>query len=130
MSIVSDVASGFTVALIPALYHTVGLQYWQLLVLVFLSALLDAPGVTARESIPPRRRPSWRLDTRTGQRRPASHLSGGLVGRSGSCRIVDCLDRQQQCPMVGRGLPCHFGAAFRVRDPLPSFGGQATGAIF
>ena len=41
MSIVSDVASGVTVALIPLLYGTIGLEFWALLVLVFLSALLD-----------------------------------------------------------------------------------------
>ena len=53
MSILSDLASGVTVALIPLLYHTVGLAFWQLLVLVFLGALLDAPGATARSSLLP-----------------------------------------------------------------------------
>lgn len=53
MSIISDIGSGVTVALIPLLYHTVGLEFWQLLVLVFVSALLDAPGNTARVSLLP-----------------------------------------------------------------------------
>jgi MFS family permease len=53
MSIISDLASGLTVALIPLLYITVGLQFWQLLLLVFLSALLDAPGNTARQALLP-----------------------------------------------------------------------------
>jgi MFS family permease len=53
MSIVSDLASGVTVAAIPLLHLTVGLAYWQLLVLVFLSALLDTPGGTARQSLIP-----------------------------------------------------------------------------
>src|SRR5437899_1752307 len=35
-SILADIASGLAVALIPLLYVTVGLQYWQLLVLVFV----------------------------------------------------------------------------------------------
>lgn len=52
-SIVADLASGVTVALIPLLYATVGLQFWQLLVLVFLGALLDAPGNTARQALLP-----------------------------------------------------------------------------
>lgn len=52
-SVVSDLASGVTVMLIPLLHHTIGLQYWQLLVLVFLGAILDAPGETARRSIFP-----------------------------------------------------------------------------
>jgi len=53
VSILSDIMSGITVALIPLLHHTVGLSFWQLQVLVFMSALLDAPGSTARFSIVP-----------------------------------------------------------------------------
>ncbi len=53
MSIVADVASGITVALIPLLYSTIGLEFWELLVLVFCSALLDAPGGTARQALLP-----------------------------------------------------------------------------
>ena len=53
MSIISDMASGLTVALIPLLYSTIGLGFWQLLLLVFLSALLDAPGSTARSALFP-----------------------------------------------------------------------------
>lgn len=53
VSIVSDLLSGVTVALIPLLHHTVGLQFWQLQVLVFLGAFLDAPGGTARGAIIP-----------------------------------------------------------------------------
>ncbi len=52
-SIIADLASGLTVALIPILYFTVGLQFWQLMVLVFFGALLDAPGSTARAALVP-----------------------------------------------------------------------------
>ena len=52
-SIVADLASGITVALIPLLHFTVGLQFWQLMVLVFLGGLLDAPGSTARGALVP-----------------------------------------------------------------------------
>ena len=52
-SILADLASGASVALIPLLYATVGLQFWQLIVLVFLGALLDAPGGTARSALVP-----------------------------------------------------------------------------
>lgn len=52
-SIIADLASGVTVALIPLLHFTVGLQFWQLMVLVFLGALLDAPGSTARAALIP-----------------------------------------------------------------------------
>jgi MFS family permease len=52
-SIIADLASGLTVALIPLMYFTVGLEFWQLMVLVFLGALLDAPGSTARAALIP-----------------------------------------------------------------------------
>lgn len=53
VSILSDILSGITVALVPLLHHTVGLSFWQLQVLVFLGAFLDAPGSTARRSMIP-----------------------------------------------------------------------------
>jgi len=52
-SIIADIASGVTTALIPILYFTVGLEFWQLMVLVFFGALLDAPGSTARSALVP-----------------------------------------------------------------------------
>ena len=52
-SVVADLASGLTIALVPLLYHTVGLAFWQLLALTFLDALLDTPGGTARDSLIP-----------------------------------------------------------------------------
>ena len=52
-SIIADIASGVTTALIPLLYFTIGLDFWQLMVLVFLGALLDAPGSTARSALVP-----------------------------------------------------------------------------
>ena len=52
-SILSDLASAVTSALIPFLYLTIGLEFWQLMVLVFLGALLDAPGGTARHALLP-----------------------------------------------------------------------------
>lgn len=53
MSILSDLASGVTVACIPLLHATTGLSFLALLVLVFLGTLLDAPGMTARKSMMP-----------------------------------------------------------------------------
>lgn len=52
-SVIGDIASGVTVMLIPLLYNTVGLAFWQLLTLVFLGGLLKSPGVTARTSMVP-----------------------------------------------------------------------------
>lgn len=53
MSVISDIASSVAVALVPLLHLTVGLEFWQLLTLVFLGAILDSPGATARVSLFP-----------------------------------------------------------------------------
>ena len=53
MSIVADIMSGITMASIPLLYLTTGLAFWQLILLVFLGALLDTPGNAARTSLTP-----------------------------------------------------------------------------
>jgi MFS family permease len=47
-SVVADLASAGAVAAIPLLHSTVGIELWQLMALVFVGALLDAPGATAR----------------------------------------------------------------------------------
>lgn len=52
-SVVSDLASAISVLLIPLLHATIGLQFWQLIVLVVLGATLDAPGRTARRALYP-----------------------------------------------------------------------------
>ena len=52
-SVLGDIASGATVALIPLLYHTIGLAFWELLALVFLGGLLKSPEVTARNALVP-----------------------------------------------------------------------------
>ncbi len=52
-SVLADLTSGLTIALIPLLYHTVGLAFWQLLALTFLANLFNTPGSTARESLVP-----------------------------------------------------------------------------
>lgn len=52
-SIIADVTSGIAIALIPLLFYTAGLAFWQLLVLVFIGNLLDAPGNTARSALIP-----------------------------------------------------------------------------
>ena len=52
-SVIGDISSGLAVMLIPLLYSTTGLAFWQLLALVFLGGLLKAPGVTARSAMIP-----------------------------------------------------------------------------
>lgn len=64
-SIIADITSGVAIALIPLLYFSIGLQFWQLLALVFIGNLLDAPGNTARGS-----------GSRTGKTRPDAARDG------------------------------------------------------
>jgi MFS family permease len=52
-SVVADLASAGAVAAIPLLHTTVGIELWQLMALVFVGALLDAPGSTARSALVP-----------------------------------------------------------------------------
>ncbi|MGN6564256.1 MAG: MFS transporter, partial [Thermomicrobiales bacterium] len=52
-SVLADLTAGGSVALVPLLYHSHRLAFWQLLALVFLGNLLNAPGTTARQSLLP-----------------------------------------------------------------------------
>jgi MFS family permease len=81
MSIISDLASGITVLLIPLLYGTRGLQFWQLLLLVFLSALLDGPGNTARQALLPELALAANLPLEKANAvQQAIHRAGTLIG--------------------------------------------------
>lgn len=53
VSVMADLVSGIAIVLIPLLFNTVGLAFWQLLALIFLGALLEIPGVTARRALLP-----------------------------------------------------------------------------
>jgi len=53
MAVISEVASGINVAMVPLLYTTVGLPFWALLVFVLLGSVLDSPGHTAIQSLLP-----------------------------------------------------------------------------
>jgi MFS family permease len=83
-SIVADLASSGAVAAIPLLHVTIGIEFWQLLVLVFLGGLLDAPGVTARASLLPdvATAAGWSLERASGASavvERASRLAGAPV---------------------------------------------------
>jgi MFS family permease len=62
-AVLSDAFSGISTALIPLLHATIGLEFWQLLVLVFLGAFLDGPGRSARQAMYPELIQHARLDT-------------------------------------------------------------------
>ncbi len=53
VAVVADLVSGVAVALVPLLYQTIGLAFWQLMLLVFIGAILDIPGLTARRAMMP-----------------------------------------------------------------------------
>ncbi|HEY7907375.1 MAG TPA: MFS transporter [Thermomicrobiales bacterium] len=63
-SVIADIVSGIGIALVPLLYYTVGLAFWQLLALVFLGNLLAVPGLTARRALLPELATAagWRLE--------------------------------------------------------------------
>jgi len=85
-SIISDTISTVSVALIPLLYHTVGLAFWQLLALVFIGGLLKSPGATARSAMVPelvevaRMRMERANAINDGVRRVSSFIGAPLAG--------------------------------------------------
>ena len=80
-SILADILSGATVAAIPLLYLTIGLPFWGLVALVFLGALFDTPGITARNSfIPDLARLADTPVERANGARGATHNAATLVG--------------------------------------------------
>jgi MFS family permease len=52
-AIISDLVAGIAFGMIPLLYYTTGITFWQLLFFVFLRATFDTPGFTARHSMMP-----------------------------------------------------------------------------
>ena len=53
-SVTTDVVSAAAIAGVPVLYELDRLQFWHLIVLVFVTSLFDAPGQSAREALVPR----------------------------------------------------------------------------
>jgi MFS family permease len=117
MSIASDLLSGATVALIPLLHMTVGIELWQLFTLVFLGALFDAPGATARRSLLPDlvELAGTRLERATGiagaiQRGSllvGAPVAGLLIGAIGATSVLwlDAATFAISALLVSRGVP-------------------------
>ncbi len=80
-SVAADALSALGVALVPLLYATVGLAFWQLLALVFAGNLLTIPGLTARRALLPElaARAGMRLERVNGLFETAQYV-GLLVG--------------------------------------------------
>ncbi|MFG2054468.1 MFS transporter [Micromonospora sp. NPDC048930] len=97
-SILADLVSGATVAAVPALHATVGLPLPALLVLVFVSGLLDTPGQTARTAllpeaataagVPIERAIGWFEATERGARLIGAPVAGLLVSALGALPVL------------------------------------------
>jgi MFS family permease len=116
-SIVADVASAVAVAAIPLLHATVGLEFWQLVVLVFLGGLLDAPGGTARTALLPdvAARAGWSFERATGvtavverfSRLAGAPLAGVLIGVTSATNVlwIDAASFLMSAALIAVGVP-------------------------
>ena len=116
-SIVADVASALAVAAIPLLHSTMGLEFWQLVVLVFLGGLLDAPGGTARAALLPdvAAGAGWSFERATGAtavverfaRLAGAPLAGVLIAATGATNVksIDAASFLVSAALVAVGVP-------------------------
>jgi MFS family permease len=95
LAIFSDVMSCLTVAAVPLLYHTIGLNFGTLLALMFLGAIFDGPGSTARQAMIPA------LAERAGQ--PLEKVNSGFA-------TISAVTALAGAPLAGL-LVAVFGAA-------------------
>jgi MFS family permease len=127
VSIVSDIFSGVTVAAIPLLHHTTGLAFWQLLTLVFLGAILDMPGHTARQSLYPdlvalsgvrlERANALASSVNRATQVLGPPLAGGLIAVVGTSNVlwIDALTFAVSASVVALGVPARFATASAAR---------------
>lgn len=98
MSVAADVVSGATVAMIPVLHSIDRLSFPMLAALVFLGALLDTPGMSARSALVPTlaARAAWPLERATGvvatvergSRLAGAPLAGLLIATVGPINVL------------------------------------------
>lgn len=134
-SVVADLVGSLGIVAIPLLYATVGLAFWQLLLLVLLGALLDVPGITARRSLLPElaalaRQPLERANAAYEGNQYLSlllgpPLAGVLVARIGAANVLwlDAASFALSALVVavavpGTAVPAARRQASRFRDDL------------
>lgn len=117
VSIVADLVSGLGIAAIPLCYATIGLEFWQLLVFVFIGSLLTVPALTARRSMVPElaRHAGTPLDRVNALFESCQHLAlllgtpiaGLLVAGLGAQRVLwlDAATFAVSALAVGIGIP-------------------------
>lgn len=127
-SVVADLASAGAVAAIPLLHATIGLELWQLVVLVFLGGLLDAPGGTARTALLPdaAKRAGWSYERATGatavveraSRLAGAPLAGVLIAATGPTNVlwIDAASFLVSAAAVALGVPRPAVARERERE--------------
>lgn len=116
-SVLADVVSGSTIALVPLLDASVGLPFPALLALVFVSGLLDTPGQTARTAllpevaaaagVPLERAVGWLEATERGARMLGAPLAGLGVALAGPLSVLalDALTFLVSALLVARLVP-------------------------
>jgi MFS family permease len=133
MSVIGDIASGVSVAAIPLVEWLWGIQTWQLLILVFAGALLDAPGTAARGSMLPdlaaiagtplERATSISQAIRRGALLLGAPLGGALIVLAGSTGVlwVDAASFAVSAALIGLLTPA-------IRHPSGLAGAEGAAA--
>lgn len=146
-SVLADLVSATTIALVPALDLTVGLPFWALLLLVVASGLLDTPGQVARSALLPEAAQAAGVPieravgsfeaVERGARVIGAPLAGVLVSLLGALEVLalDAVSFLVSAALVARFVPpglsaaaaeqlggywsaLRAGAAFVLHDPL------------
>jgi MFS family permease len=115
-SVISDVVCAAAVGLVPVLHLTVGLAFWQLLLLVAISGLFHAPGETAREVLMPQlaehagttimRASSAYESASRGARMLGAPLAGVLIAVTGAADVLflDAATFAVSALLIGAGV--------------------------
>ena len=80
-----------------------GLEFWQLLVLVFIGAFFDSPGISARQALLPELAQMAGVSARARRTRPIAHPAVRRVSGASAAGIVLAVDRRDQ----SASFQCH-----------------------
>jgi MFS family permease len=122
-AVASDVLSAVGVSLVPLLYLTVGIEFWQLCVVVGVTGLVRAPGDTARAVLlpglvelagtPVERATSAYDGVSRGARMVGAPLAGVLIAALGPARVlfVDAATFLVSAALIWAAVPATVQAA-------------------
>ncbi|AMB59420.1 MFS transporter [Microterricola viridarii] len=141
-SVVADLASGVTVLALPIFAATTGLPFWLLLLLVFLSGLLDAPGDTAktvmlpglaeRAGVPLARAAGAQAAVQRSASMLGAALAGILIGVLGApgALYVNAATFAVSAALVALLIPRMSPAAASADAPAPAPAGESAGGYW